>query len=68
MRRRKRSGGGRFIALQRLGYYLRTPLREFILSFTLKFLFVTRRRERYSMITTILLKRLMIMEELGLKD
>lgn len=25
--------GGRFIALERLGYYLRTALREFILSF-----------------------------------
>lgn len=35
--RRKQSGGGRFIALERLGYYLRTALHEFILSLAYKF-------------------------------
>lgn len=35
--RRKQNGGGRFIALERLGYYLRTALHEFILSLAYMF-------------------------------
>lgn len=46
--RRKQSGGGRFIALERLGYYLRTALHEFILSLAYKFE-ISNASSRYSM-------------------